>query len=112
MIGTAYAQAAGQAAGGDSLMSLLPIILMFVILYFLMIRPQQKRAREHETMVQNLKRGDDVVTTGGIHGRIQALADKVLTVEIAPNVRIRLDREQVASVLRGARVEEKEKEKA
>ena len=61
----------------------MPIALMFVILYFLMIRPQQKRAREHETMVQNLKRGDDVVTHGGIHGRIQAIADKILTVEIA-----------------------------
>ena len=97
MIGTAYAQAAGAAQGGDTLMGMLPIILMFVILYFLMIRPQQKKAREHETMVQNLKRGDDVVTSGGIHGRIQALADKILTVEIAPNVRIRLDRDQVAS---------------
>jgi len=92
--------------------NLLPIVLMFVILYFLMIRPQQKRAREHATMVENLKRGDDVVTSGGIHGRVQAIAEKIVTVEIAPNVRIRLDRDQVASVLRGGRVEDKEKEKA
>lgn len=113
MDGIAWAQGVGGGAGGPSpFVNLLPIALMFVILYFLMIRPQQKRAREHETMVQNLKRGDDVVTSGGIHGRIQTVADKILTVEIAPNVRIRLDREQVASVLRGARSEEKEKEKA
>ena len=113
MDGIAWAQGVGGAAGGPSpFVNLLPIALMFVILYFLMIRPQQKRAREHETMVQNLKRGDDVVTSGGIHGRIQTVADKILTVEIAPNVRIRLDREQVASVLRGARSEEKEREKA
>ena len=113
MAGIAWAQGAGGAgAGPGPLVNLMPIALMFVILYFLMIRPQQKRAREHETMVQNLKRGDEVVTTGGIHGRIQAIADKVLTVEIAPNVRIRLDREQVASILRSTRADEKEKEKA
>ena len=113
MADIAWAQGAGgPAAGPGPLVNLLPIALMFVILNFLMIRPQQKRAREQETMVQNLKRGDEVVTSGGIHGRIQAIADKVLTVEIAPNVRIRLDRDQVASVLRGARADEKEKEKA
>jgi preprotein translocase subunit YajC len=87
---------------------MMPIVLMFVILYFLLIRPQQKRAREHETMVQNLKRNDEIVTTGGIHGRIQTIADKILTVEIAPNVRVRLDRSQVASVSGGAREKTKE----
>jgi preprotein translocase subunit YajC len=118
MSGLAWAQGAGggAATGPGPLVNLLPIALMFVILYFLMIRPQQKRAREHDTLVQNLKRGDDVVTSGGIHGRVQAIADKILTVEVAPNVRIRLDRDQVASVVRGARPEDrdkgKEKEKA
>jgi preprotein translocase subunit YajC len=87
---------------------MMPIVLMFVILYFLLIRPQQKRARDHDTMVQNLKRNDEIVTSGGIHGRIQALGDKVLTVEIAPNVRIRLDRSQVASVGGGAREKDKD----
>lgn len=111
MSGLAWAQGAGPAAGPGPLVNLMPIALMFVILYFLMIRPQQKRAREHDTLVQNLKRGDDIVTNGGIHGRVQALADKILTVEIAPNVRIRLDRDQVASVLRGARNEDREKDK-
>lgn len=112
MSGIAWAQGVGGAAAGPGpLVNLMPIALMFVILYFLMIRPQQKRAREHETMVQNLKRGDDVVTTGGIHGRIHAIADKILTVEIAPNVRIRLDRDQVASVVRAPRNEDREKDK-
>lgn len=112
MSGIAWAQGAGGgAAGPGPLVNLMPIALMFVILYFLMIRPQQKRAREHETMVQNLKRGDDIVTSGGIHGRVQTIADKVLTVEIAPNVRIRLDREQVASVVRATRNEDREKDK-
>jgi len=111
MSGIAWAQNTGPAAGPSPLVNLMPIALMFIILYFLMIRPQQKRAREHETMVQNLKRGDDIVTNGGLHGRIQALADKILTIEIAPNVRVRLDRDQVASVLRAARTEEKDKDK-
>jgi preprotein translocase subunit YajC len=113
MGGIAWAQGAGGPGAAPSpLVNLLPIALMFVILYFLMIRPQQKRTREHETMVQNLKRGDDVVTTGGIHGRIQTIADKVVTVEIAPNVRIRLERDQVATVVKGGRGDDKEKEKA
>jgi preprotein translocase subunit YajC len=111
MSGIAWAQSAGGPAGPGPLVNLLPIALMFIILYFLMIRPQQKRAREHETMVQNLKRGDDIVTNGGIHGRIQALAEKILTVEIAPNVRIRVDRDQVATVLRTARLEDRDKDK-
>ena len=111
MSGIAWAQTSGGSVGPGPLVNLMPIALMFIILYFLMIRPQQKRAREHVTMVQNLKRGDDIVTNGGLHGRIQALADKILTVEIAPNVRVRLDRDQVASVLRASRTEEKDKDK-
>jgi preprotein translocase subunit YajC len=113
MPGIAYAQGAGGPSGPGPLVNMLPIALMFVILYFLLIRPQQKRAREHETMVENLKRNDEIVTTGGIHARIQSLTDKVLTVEIAPNVRVRLDRAQVASVAGGGRDKSKDdKEKA
>ena len=109
MAGIAWAQEGGAAPGPSPIVSLMPIALMFLILYFLLIRPQQRRAREHDTMVQNLKRNDEIVTTGGIHGRIQAISDKVLTVEIAPNVRIRLERAQVASVVHGAKSDEKEK---
>lgn len=107
----AWAQGGPDGSGPSQLVSLLPIVLMFAILYFLLIRPQQTRAREHQTMVANLRRNDEIITSGGIHGRIQSIADKVLVVEIAPNVRIRLDRDQVASVVGGARPEEREKEK-
>jgi len=111
MPGLAYAQSAPGAAGPSPIVSLLPIVLMFVVLYFLLIRPQQKRASEHASMVKNLKRNDEIVTTGGIHGRVQSLAESVLVVEIAPNVRIRLEREQVASVVRSAKPEERDKER-
>jgi preprotein translocase subunit YajC len=108
----AYAQGAPGAAGPSTLVNLMPIALMFVILYFLLIRPQQKRAREHDTMVQNIKRNDEIVTTGGIYGRVFGMTDKILTIEIAPNVKIRLERAQVASVVRAGKPEEREKEKA
>ena len=108
----AYAQgAAGGAAGPGPIVSLMPIAVMFVVLYFLLIRPQQKRTRDHDTMVQNLKRNDEIVTTGGLYGRVQTIADKVLTVEIAPNVRVRIDRAQVADVV-GGKPETKDKEKS
>jgi preprotein translocase subunit YajC len=110
MPGIAYAQGGG-VGGPGALVSLMPIALMFVVLYFLLIRPQQRRTREHETLIQNLKRNDEIVTSGGIYGRIQAATDKVLVVEIAPNVRIRLERAQVASVVRGAKPEERDKDK-
>jgi preprotein translocase subunit YajC len=87
----------------------MPIALMFIVLYFLLIRPQQKRTQEHKSMVQALKRNDEIVTTGGIYGRVQSIADDVLVLEIAPNVRIRLEREQVASVVRAGKPEEREK---
>ena len=109
MPGIAYAQGAGAPNGPGPLVGMMPIVLMFVILYFLLIRPQQKRAREHETMVENLKRNDEIVTTGGIHGRIQSISEKVITLEIASNVRIRLERAQVASVLGSGARGEKEK---
>lgn len=99
MIGTAYAQAAGQAAGGDSLMSLLPIILMFVILYFLMIRPQMKKAKEHKTMLDALQKGDEVVAVG-ILGKIAKISDNnYLSLEVAPNVTIQVQKQAVTMLL-------------
>ena len=110
MAGVAWAQ--GSAGGAPSpIVSMMPIALMFVVLYFLLIRPQQKQRREHESMIENLKRNDEVVTSGGIYGRIQSIADKVVVVEIAPNVRVRLDRAQVATVVRGGKLEDVEKGK-
>jgi preprotein translocase subunit YajC len=99
MIGTAYAQAAGgSASGGDTLMGMLPIILMFVILYFLMIRPQMKKAKEHRTMVEALQKGDEVVAVG-ILGRITKVGDGYVSLEIAPNVTIQVQKNAVTTLL-------------
>jgi len=76
------AQAAGAAGGENALMGMLPIILMFVILYFLMIRPQMKRQKEHRKMVAGLTRGDEVITTGGILGKVTKVSDSYITIEI------------------------------
>ena len=85
LISNAYAQAAGGAAGGieQQVMSLLPIVLMFVVLYFLMVRPQMKRAKEHRQMVDALQKGDEVITSGGIVGRLSRVSDAYVTVEVA-----------------------------
>lgn len=98
MIGTAYAQAAGGPQGGDTLMGMLPIVLMFVILYFLMIRPQMKKAKEHRTMLEALAKGDEVVAVG-ILGRIEKLSDNYLTLEVAPNVTIQVQKQAVTTLL-------------
>jgi preprotein translocase subunit YajC len=98
MIGTAYAQAAGGAPGGDTLMGMLPIILMFVILYFLMIRPQMKKAKEHKTMIEALQKGDEVVAVG-ILGKIAKLSDNYLSLEVAPNITIQVQKQAVTTLL-------------
>jgi preprotein translocase subunit YajC len=98
MIGTAYAQAAGGAAGGDTLMGMLPIILMFVILYFLMIRPQMKKAKEHKTMIEALSKGDEVIAVG-ILGKISKISDNYLSLEVAPNTTIQVQKQAVTTLL-------------
>jgi len=105
MIGTAYAQAAGAASGGDTLMGMLPIILMFVILYFLMIRPQMKKAKEHKTMLEGLQKGDEVVAVG-ILGRIDRMADNYVSLEIAPNVTIQVQKGAITTLLPKGTVKE------
>ena len=104
MINIAYAMgqggAGGQGAGGFS--AFIPLILMFVIFYFLLIRPQQKRTKQHREMVNSLKPGDRVVTGGGIHGRVTAVGDAVLTVEIADKVRVKVNRSNVSAVVQPA----------
>jgi preprotein translocase subunit YajC len=93
IISPAYAQA---AAGGDpGFIGFLPIILMFVLLYFLMIRPQMKRAKEQKAMVEALQKGDEVVTAGGIVGKITKLSDQYVTVEVAPNTEVVMQRSAV-----------------
>ena len=93
IISPAYAQATG---GGDpGFIGFLPIILMFVLLYFLMIRPQMKRAKEQKAMIEALQKGDEVVTAGGVVGKITKLGEQYVTVEIAPNIEIVLQRSAV-----------------
>ena len=98
MIGSAYAQAAGAAGPGDSLMGMLPIILMFVILYFLMIRPQMKKAKEHKTMLEQLQKGDEVIAMG-ILGRIAKITDNYVSLDIASNVTIQVQKQSVTTLL-------------
>jgi len=93
----AWAQA-GAPPGGD-LWSMLPIILMFVVLYFLMIRPQMKRAKEHKAMIDALQKGDEVVAAGGIAGSVTKVGDNYVSVRIAENVEIRVQRPAIQVVL-------------
>lgn len=101
LISEAYAQTAdaGAAGGAGLLMQFAPLILIFVVFYFLLIRPQQKRAKDHRDMLGNLRRGDRVVTGGGIVGSVQKVADDELTIEIAENVRVKVIRSTVTTVL-------------
>jgi preprotein translocase subunit YajC len=97
-ISPAYAQA---AAGGaeSSLVSLLPLVLMFVVLYFIMIRPQMKKQKEHKAMVEALAKGDEVVIAGGVLGRVAKLGDSYLSVEVANGVELQVQRASVIQVL-------------
>lgn len=98
-ISNAYAQA---AAGGDTsstLMSLLPLVLMFVVLYFVMIRPQMKRQKEHKAMVEALAKGDEVVTAGGLLGKVSKVGESYIGVELADGVEVQLQRTAVVQVL-------------
>jgi preprotein translocase subunit YajC len=89
----------GQAGGFGSLV---PLILMFAIFYFLLIRPQQKRSKEHRAMIDNLKKGDRIITSGGLYGRITAVNENTLTVEIADKVRVKVVRSNVATLQQAA----------
>ena len=98
LISPAFAQSpAGGAEGG--LLSFLPIIIMFVVLYFLMIRPQMKRAKEQKAMVDALQKGDEVITAGGVLGRITKVSDAYVTVEIAANTEVSVQRSAVQTLL-------------
>ena len=97
LISPAWAQAGAPAGGGFE--SFILIGLMFVVLYFLMIRPQMKRAKEHKTMIEALQKGDEVVTAGGLLGRISRISDSYVTLEIADKVEIQVQRPAVQLVL-------------
>ena len=100
MIDIAYAMGGGlgESGGAKSLMGFVPLVLMFVIFYFLLIRPQQKKAKEHRETLKDLKKGDPVITSGGLHGRITGLTDTIVTLEIADKVRVKVSRNQIAGL--------------
>jgi len=103
MTGIAYAANGAAPAAGGGIASFVPLILIFVVFYFLLIRPQQKKAKEHQAFLGNLQKGNEVVTSGGIHGRITGLTDAVVTLEIADGVRIKVSRSAVSTSAAEAR---------
>ena len=109
MIDIAYAMGGGGGEGAAGFGGFIPIILMFVIFYFLLIRPQQKRQKETRNMISNLKKGDRIMTSGGLHGRITGLDDNTLTVEIADKVRVKVGRQSVAGLVQPAAQPQPEK---
>jgi len=99
----------GLGGGGDTagmLSGFLPLVLVFAIFWFLVIRPQQKRAKEHRNLVAALKKGDEVYTDGGVRGTIQRVAETEVTLEIAPKVAIRIQRARVQDLVRESRIKE------
>jgi preprotein translocase subunit YajC len=99
-ISNAFAQAPAAApAGGSSLMSMLPLVLMFVVLYFVMIRPQMKKQKEHKAMIDAIAKGDEVVTNGGLLGKITKVGDIYLSLEVANGVEVQCQRGSVIQVL-------------
>lgn len=96
----AYAQTAGAAGTGAAIAQFIPLILIFVIMYFLLIRPQQAKLKSHKAMVEALRRGDQVLTAGGIVGKVTSVgSDGMLEVEIAPNVKVKVMRDTITQVM-------------
>ncbi len=103
-ISSAFAQTAPAAAAGDtnmlsSLTGMLPLVLMFVVLYFVMIRPQMRKQKEHRSMIEALAKGDEVATAGGLLGKVTRLGDGYLTLEISPGIEVQLQRSAIVQVL-------------
>ncbi|MBI1252632.1 MAG: preprotein translocase subunit YajC [Alphaproteobacteria bacterium] len=101
LITPAYAQAAGGGTGNpmtDTLVQLLPLVFILVIFYFLLIRPQQRRMKAHQQMISALKKGDTVITSGGLIGKVRSVADDEVRVELGPNVEVRVVRSTISEV--------------
>ena len=99
LITDAYAQTLPSGPGGMDLLSLLPLVLMFVLLYFLMLRPQMKRAKEHKQMLATLQKGDEVITAGGTLGKVIKVSDNFVTVEIASQVEIQVQKPSIQTLM-------------
>ena len=105
MVGLAFAMgsapggaAAGPGGGMAAFQQMIPLIFMFAIFYFLLIRPQQKKAKEHKALLEALKKGDNVITAGGVHGKINSVDDSIVTLEIATGVNIKINKSYIAAV--------------
>jgi preprotein translocase subunit YajC len=105
MFGLAFAMggapggAAGGAGGGmAAFQQIIPLVFMFAIFYFLLIRPQQKKAKEHKALLESMKKGDNVITAGGVHGKITAVDNELVTLEIANNVNIKITKSYIAAI--------------
>jgi len=96
-VSDAHAMAPNAQQGGGGYEGIIMLVIMFAIFYFLLIRPQSKRAKAHRELIENLKLGDAVVTAGGIHGKVAGLQDKVVTVEIATGVKVKINRSSIVS---------------
>ncbi len=98
-VALAFAEEAGGGLaipGIGGLLNIAPLIMLFVIFYFLLIRPQQKRAKEHKEMLRSVQKGDNIITSGGLHGRVTSVAEDSVTVEIAENVRVKVSKEAIS----------------
>ena len=95
----AFAQATGTPGAGDFVGMILPLVMIMVVFWFLLIRPQQKKAKEHQALVSKLSVGDEVVTTGGILGRVTDVGDTFITLEVADGVRVKVQKFQIASLM-------------
>ena len=105
MFGLAFAMggapggAAGGAGGGmAAFQQIIPLVFMFAIFYFLLIRPQQKKAKEHKALLESMKKGDNVITAGGVHGKVTAVDNDLVTLEVANNVNIKITKSYIASI--------------
>jgi len=97
-MGPAQPGGAGQGGAGGLLGSIVPLVLIFVVFYFLLIRPQQKRAKEHKNMIDNLKKGDKIITSGGIYGVIESVGTNTVTLKIGESVKVKLGKAYIASL--------------
>jgi preprotein translocase subunit YajC len=105
MFGLAFAMggapggAAGGAGGGmAAFQQIIPLVFMFAIFYFLLIRPQQKKAKEHKSLLESMKKGDNVITAGGVHGKVTAVENDLVTLEVANNVNIKITKSYIAAI--------------
>lgn len=104
--GLAHAMGGKGEGGAGGLVGIVPILLMFVVFYFILIRPQQKQARKHQDFVRNLKAGDRVVTSGGLHGTVTGMTETTVTLEIADKVRVKVTRSAIGGSSQDAAVPE------